>query len=181
VLDYKVTANSQNAGVENGLKFQLPLYLKIVDRLKDKLLASGGFDHAPNPVQVRSGVYVRLDTSKAKVMISPDLTDPSIAKAHFDGKATNRNSYRRNENDVERLTSRYLERAADIIVAIEQGKFHPTGVDDTPCTYCDYNRVCPAAGQASRFHDMGIADGVFPQETKLLETTKNEAPSGDEE
>ncbi len=181
VIDYKVTGSSMNGDLVKGLRFQLPLYLKVVEKLKDRLFESAGLSQDPNHVHARSGVYFRLDTAEQKVRISPDLTDPSIATRHFDGAAVNGNSYKRKENDVEKLTNAYMTRAADVVVAMEQGRFHPTAVDNKPCEWCEYKSACPAAGKESRFHAMDLRDGVFPQETPMLGAEAKPSQCGDEQ
>ena len=181
VIDYKVTGSSMNGDLVKGLRFQLPLYLKVVEKLEDRLFESAGLSRNPKQERARSGVYFRLDTAEQKVRISPDLTDPSIATRHFDGAAVNGNSYKRKENDVEKLTNAYMTRAADVVVAMEQGRFHPTAVDNKPCEWCEYKSACPAAGKESRFHAMDLRDGVFPQETPMLGAEAKPSQCGDEQ
>ena len=161
IIDYKVKASGMRSEVRKGLCFQLPLYGRVMRDLRARLEAEHP-EHAWGESQIRVASYYFLDPRSLKVLLECTFGEENAAaKIRKSPPAASGLG----EGGMLALENRYITRAADVLVSISRGRFHPNGGDPAICASCPFNAVCVGAKTRERFQGMGVADGLFEQES----------------
>ncbi|HYC77860.1 MAG TPA: PD-(D/E)XK nuclease family protein [Planctomycetota bacterium] len=159
VVDYKSgSADRLVKGAGRGRGFQLALYGRV---FADAAAQAG------TPTRVAGGAYYVL--SPKKFDLTSQLVDADEVP-HLVGRKPSR-SAKLGAGGFEAFVDKVTARAADVVDAVAEGRFHPHRLAGEPfeggCAWCDFATACRGRGEAERL-SAASDPRLFPQDVDLL-------------